>query len=156
MYFSCSCKKSTKRTVTRGAVSRAQLRAKSCLRQLRYARACGRSRAPHTPPCVSPVRIESALEHLNLHPVQAENVPIFCLKDVVLQVCSVFWRCGGRGSQGRAHLYEAPPLCQLLWLLSCLAQESNIVPICTDYSQNCIYFSLQVCYNTGKWFFIAI
>ena len=32
------------------------------------------------PPCVSPGRIAGSAEHLNLDPVQAENVPIFCLK----------------------------------------------------------------------------
>ena len=32
------------------------------------------------PPCVSPGRIAIGAAHLNLNPVQAENVPIFCLK----------------------------------------------------------------------------
>ena len=61
MYFSCSCKKSTKRSSHKG-------RCTSCSRNP--------SRPLVYPPAASPV----TLEHLNLDPVQAENVPIFCLK----------------------------------------------------------------------------
>ena len=32
------------------------------------------------PPCVSPGRIAVSAKHLNIDPVQTENVPIFCLK----------------------------------------------------------------------------
>ena len=32
------------------------------------------------PPCGTPGRIAGRLEHLNLDPVHAENVPIFCMK----------------------------------------------------------------------------
>jgi hypothetical protein len=32
------------------------------------------------PPCISPGRTAGSAEHLNINPVQAENVPIFCLK----------------------------------------------------------------------------
>ena len=32
------------------------------------------------PPCVSPGRIAGSGLHLNLNPVHAENVPIFCMK----------------------------------------------------------------------------
>ena len=39
------------------------------------------SRNPSRPLlCTSPGRIAVGAEHLNLNPVQAENVPIFCLK----------------------------------------------------------------------------
>ena len=107
-----------------------------------------------TPLMDPPARIESALENLNLNSVQAENVPIFCLK---VRFCHIgraafaeqppavrpyvrkFWplRCRavmvvrvGWGIQGRATsiagaIDSAPPLYQFLWLLSCLAQESN-------------------------------
>ena len=32
------------------------------------------------PPCVSPGRIAGRWSHLNIDPVQAKNIPIFCLK----------------------------------------------------------------------------
>ena len=81
-FFSCSCKKRIKRSRHRGGiVCLAQLRAKSRLRWLRSARACGRSRNPiHPPLCTPPGRIADGSEHLNVNPVQAENVPIFCPK----------------------------------------------------------------------------
>ena len=34
---------------------------------------------------ILPARTGSALEHLNLDPVQAKNVPIFCLKESAVQ-----------------------------------------------------------------------
>jgi hypothetical protein len=63
LFFSCSCKKRTKRSRHRGGVV--------CLAPAIQAT---RPYVPH--PAASP----QAPEHLNLNPVQAENVPIFCLK----------------------------------------------------------------------------
>jgi hypothetical protein len=50
------------------------------------------------PPCVSPGRIAGGLEHLNLNSVQAENVPIFCLKF-------------GASEDGWAEIGTFPPCC---------------------------------------------
>ena len=52
------------------------------------------------PPCISPGRTASGPEHLNLNPVQAENVPIFCLKVTALKICTIFHWCGGGFQRG--------------------------------------------------------
>ena len=52
------------------------------------------------PPCVSPGRIAGGLEHLNLNPVHAENVPIFCMKFATQLI-------------GRAARAEPPPTVKL-------------------------------------------
>ena len=50
------------------------------------------------PPCVSPGRIAGSGSHINLDPVQAENVPIFCQKF-------------GASENGWAEIGTFPPYC---------------------------------------------
>ena len=61
-FFSCSCKKRTKR---------------SSLKEALYV-LLPQSEPPSLR--IHPAASPKPLEHLNLNPVQAENVPIFCLK----------------------------------------------------------------------------
>ena len=56
------------------------------------------------PPCGTPGRIAGRLEHLNLDPVHAENVPIFCMK---VRLCMI--GRAARVPKGIPFGHEPPP-----------------------------------------------
>ena len=82
MYFSCFAKKSTKRRRPRGVEAvRSRAQSQRIMVWLPLAIILIRESLRGAPPLGTPRRaLTKVPEHLNLDPVQAKNVPIFCLK----------------------------------------------------------------------------
>ena len=138
--FLTSVRKVPKGADTRGAESCAHLRAKCRLRRLHSERACGRSRASHTPPLCIPRPHLTTAQHLGVETVQSESVPDFLTELRVL-------RADGRKSEhfrlslpfprakpgqegwikGGDGFLKSPLLCRLLFALFLPKQEKGIV-----------------------------